>query len=267
MRTTLFLIALLAAAPALAGEVIPLPNAHAHNDYRHERPLFDALDHGFCSFEADIHLVDGALLVAHDADEVEPGKTLEKLYLDPLLERVRANGGRVYPGGPTCMLLIDFKTDGEATYAVLRPLLARYAEMLTVFRDGQVEEKAVTVVISGDRPRATMAAETERLCGYDGRVSDIDGDIDPAFMPLVSDSWRSQFTYRLQGDMSAEERAKLRRLVEAVHARGAKIRFWAVPEREALWTEMADAGVDYLNTDRLDAMRDFLLARRTASSE
>src|SRR5207237_4622701 len=41
---------------------VPLIHAHAHNDYEHTRPLLDALDHGFCSVEADIHLVDGKLL-------------------------------------------------------------------------------------------------------------------------------------------------------------------------------------------------------------
>src|SRR5512135_1483640 len=43
----------------------PLVHAHAHNDYQHERPLLDALDRGFCSVEADVHLVNGELLVAH----------------------------------------------------------------------------------------------------------------------------------------------------------------------------------------------------------
>ena len=67
--------------------VVPLPQAHAHNDYEHARPLFDALDHGFCSIEADIWLVDDQLLVAHDFDKVSPERTLQGLYLDPLLER------------------------------------------------------------------------------------------------------------------------------------------------------------------------------------
>ena len=37
----------------------PLANAHAHNDYEHERPLLDALDQGFTSIEADVFLVEG----------------------------------------------------------------------------------------------------------------------------------------------------------------------------------------------------------------
>ena len=53
---------------ALVAQGVPraLPAAHAHNDYLHKRPLLDALAQGFCSVEADIFLVDGALLVAHE---------------------------------------------------------------------------------------------------------------------------------------------------------------------------------------------------------
>ena len=81
-----------------APSVVPLRHAHAHNDYEHTRPLLDALDHGFCGVEADIYLVSGKLLVAHDRKDAKPERTLQALYLDPLRERVKANGGRVYPG-------------------------------------------------------------------------------------------------------------------------------------------------------------------------
>src|SRR5436190_6795498 len=124
----------------------PLTRAHAHNDYEHTRPLLDALDHGFCSIEADIWLVDGKLLVAHERGKVKPHQTLQALYLEPLRERVRRNGGRLYPAGPPAILLIDVKSDAEATYAALRELLKEYADMLTVFRDGSVQAKAITVI-------------------------------------------------------------------------------------------------------------------------
>ena len=89
-------------ATACAGtkvpNVQPLPHAHAHNDYEHPHPLLDALERGFCSVEADVHLVDGELFVAHDANAIKPDRTLRKLYLEPLLDRVRAHGGRAYEG-------------------------------------------------------------------------------------------------------------------------------------------------------------------------
>ena len=52
-----------------SAEPKPLIQAHSHNDYEHQRPLLDALDCGFCSVEADIYLVEGKLLVAHDRRE------------------------------------------------------------------------------------------------------------------------------------------------------------------------------------------------------
>src|SRR5215218_4478026 len=107
-------------ASAASRPVRPLAQAHAHNDYEHERPLFDALSHGFTSVEADIYLVDGALLVAHDPEDVQPGRTLESLYLQPLARLVRANHGTVYRGSrQPLQLLVDIKNTGAETYTEL----------------------------------------------------------------------------------------------------------------------------------------------------
>ena len=139
--------------PSLPDAPRVLHHAHAHNDYAHQRPLLDALDHGFHSVEADIHLVDGELLVAHDREDCVPGHTLRALYLQPLAERVRRNGGRVHPDGPLeFQLLIDIKSDGEATYRALRSELADHARMLTRFTDSPRHRGAVLVVLSVQDP-------------------------------------------------------------------------------------------------------------------
>ncbi len=255
---------LLAAGAAQAADAVPLANAHAHNDYAHKRPLADALDHGFCSVEADIFLVDGELLVAHNRRDVKPEKTLEALYLDPLLARVRANGGRVYRDGPPFMLLVDIKADGEHAYEVLAERLAKYAEMLTVVRDGEAHPGAITVVISGDRAMDRVAADKVRYAGIDGRMSDLDADTPANLMPLVSDAWGSHFKWRGQGEMPVEERAKLQSFVEKAHAHGRKIRFWAIPSNRAVWTVLADVGVDLINTDDLPGLEKFLRERAAA---
>lgn len=52
------------------GDVQPLERAHAHNDYEHDRPLLDALDHGFTSVEADVWLVDGDRAVSRTSTSV-----------------------------------------------------------------------------------------------------------------------------------------------------------------------------------------------------
>jgi glycerophosphoryl diester phosphodiesterase family protein len=236
----------------------PLAQAHAHNDYLHERPLLDALSHGFASVEADIFLVDGQLLVAHTKRDLKPERTLEALYLDPLRQRVKAGGGSVFPGGGTFTLLIDIKSAAEPTYARLAQVLAQYADILSVVRDGKPTTKAVTVIISGDRPRETLAAQRVRYAGLDGRLSDLDSDLPVDLLPLLSDNWAQHFKWKGRGAISDGERAKLVDAVKRAHARGRRIRFWATPETVEAWRELQAAGVDMINTDDLAGLEKFL---------
>src|SRR5881394_2192465 len=166
----------------------PLVRAHAHNDYEHARPLAEALEQGFCSVEADVHLVQGHLLVGHDPRELRPGRTLQSLYLDPLKKRAAENGGRVYRNGPTVTLMIDVKSDAAQSYAALKEALQPYAPLLTVFRGDQIESGAITIVISGNRDRATMTGEAVRLAALDGFFSDLDAasPLPASLIPWVS---------------------------------------------------------------------------------
>ncbi|HLJ93391.1 MAG TPA: phosphatidylinositol-specific phospholipase C/glycerophosphodiester phosphodiesterase family protein [Gemmataceae bacterium] len=239
--------------------VVPLIHAHAHNDYEHPRPLFDALDHGFCSVEADVYLENGQLLVGHTRDALRPERTLEKLYLDPLRERVRAHGGRVYRDGPTVFLLIDVKTEANATHRALHEVLARYAEILSTFDRGKFEQKAVTAVISGNRAPELLAAQTVRYAGIDGRLSDLDSPVPAHQMPWLSDRWTAHFHWQGDGPMPADERTKLEQLVRKAHQHGRLVRFWATPELPAFWREVRLAGVDLINTDKLAELQRFLL--------
>jgi hypothetical protein len=238
--------------------VRPLERAHAHNDYRHARPLLDALDQGFCSVEADIHLVGGGLLVGHGAAELTPERTLERLYLEPLRERVRSNGGRVHRGGPEFSLLIDIKTGAEDTYRALEPRLRDYAEMLTEFRGDGVERRAVLVVISGNRPRELILGASVRYAAVDGRLADLDAPVSKEAMPWISESWATQFRWRGEGAFPESERQKLLLLVRLAHAQGRRVRFWAAPDNPAGWGELLRAGVDLINTDRLRELSEFL---------
>ena len=248
-------------APLCAAEPTPLLRAHAHNDYEHARPLFEALDCGFGSIEADVHLVGGRLLVAHDLKSVKPERTLEALYLDPLRERVKQNAGRVYRGGPTITLLIDVKSEAVATYAALHAVLQNYASMLTVFRDGVATPGAITVIVSGARAPATMAAQPLRYAALDGRIEDLAGKNPPALAPLVSDDWRKVFAWRWTGPMPVEDAQKLKAFVAQAHAQGRRLRFWNTPDTPEAWRVLFDAGVDLINTDQLAGLKAFLLAQ------
>ena len=241
---------------------VPLPAAHAHNDYEHTRPLFDALARGFCSVEADVWLQKGQLLVAHTPFGWKADRTLQSLYLDPLRERVKRNGGRVYPDGPAFHLMIDVKTDAKETWAALDTVLAEYADLLTVTKDGKTEVKAVTVVISGNWDREGIEKAVVRYAAIDGRPKDLDGGKPAELIPWVSQGWGVLFKWDGTGDITADERKKLQELVAKAHKQGRKVRFWATPDTPAVWAELLAAGCDFINTDKLDELRAFLLKAR-----
>src|SRR5215471_14424761 len=237
---------------ALSGQPLPLTRVHAHNDYEHKRPLFDALDHGFCSVEADIYLVDGQLFVAHQRNQVKPERTLQKLYLEPLRERVRKNGGRVYTGGPEVVLLIDLKTDWKMIYPVLRETLKSYADMLTLFRGDATETNAVRAIITGNRSKNMFAGETVRYAAYDGDLEDLDSSAPASLIPWISSNWRSSFQWRGVGTIPPEEQKKLKEIVDKAHGQGRRVRFWGAPDFPDFWRELVSGGVDLINTDDLD---------------
>jgi hypothetical protein len=242
--------------------VVPLRHAHAHNDYEHKRPLFDALDQGFGSVEADIFLVDGKLLVGHDRKDLRPERTLEKLYLDPLRARAKANRGRIFPEGPSFFLLIDVKTEAKPTYAALSKALAGYPDLFTVVRNGKPEEKAVTVVVSGNCDREAITAQETRYASIDGRPGDLDSTEPAHLVPWVSARWGSLFRWQGEGPMPEAERTKLKEFVAKAHKNRRLVRFWATPEKPEFWKELRAAGVDLINTDKLAELKQFLLQEK-----
>jgi glycerophosphoryl diester phosphodiesterase len=237
--------------------------AYSHNDYEQPRPLFDALDRGFFGVEADVHLRGRELLIGHTGGDVKPGVTLQKLYLDPLLARVRANGGRVYPGGPPgFLLMIEFKSDGEESYPVLREILENYKEMLSIYTPDRIDEKAVTVVITGHRPNDMLKAEAARYAGIDGDLGDLKKP-DATLFPVISDPWWKIAGVDSDSDGIVVEHFK--KYADAAHARGRKIRFYGIPNKPWAWDIMYRAGVDYINADDLEGLRKFLVDKRTSA--
>ncbi|QEL19791.1 phosphatidylinositol-specific phospholipase C/glycerophosphodiester phosphodiesterase family protein [Limnoglobus roseus] len=251
-------LTLLASWCPAADTAQPLKQAHAHNDYEHKRPLLDALAEGFCSVEADVFLAKPGLLVGHTILDLKPERTLQKLYLDPLRERAKANGGRIYKNGPTVYLLIDVKTDAKTTWAALAKVLEEYADILSVSGDGKFEEKAVTVVISGNCDREAITAQKVRFAGIDGRPKDLEGKSPAALIPWVSASWDSQFQWKGTGAFPAAEDRKLRDYVKKAHEQKRLVRFWATPDKPEAWAVQLAAGVDLINTDELPELRQFL---------
>lgn len=236
----------------------PLVCAHAHNDYLHPHPLTDALECGFCSVEADIFLVEGELLVGHYHWQLNGEKTLRKLYLKPLYQRVQKNSGRVYPDGPLFTLLIDIKENGEQVYPVLKQQLGEFESMLSGLRNDKYEQKAIQIVISGDCPRESIKSDQNRLVSIDGRLGDLDSNAPAHLIPLISAPWGSNFKWRGRSKITDAELSRLNAMVTKAHAADRRVRFWASPESETVWQQLLDSDIDHINTDQLKRLQSFL---------
>lgn len=259
-----FLVLLLAGFGVQKKETVLIIPAHSHNDYEHTRPLFDALDCNFKSIEADVYLIGDSLFVAHNSEDIKPGRTLRKLYLDPLKKQIEKNKGSVYGNGEEVILFIDIKDDGLKTYQLLDKILQEYKKEISVFENGKKAEKNIMVVVSGNRPFEFMKSQTVRYAGFDGRLEDIDSDIPVSLMPVISDNWAKYFTWDASGNLPQNEKKKLLELARKAKNKGYLLRFWNTPgktaeQRIAVWKEMQDAGVGLIGTDNLKELQAFFM--------
>jgi hypothetical protein len=244
-------------------EMIHVLPAHSHNDYEHERPLFDALDCNFKSFEADVYSVGDSLFVAHDFDQIKPGRTLRQLYLEPLKNQIIKNNGSVYGNGEEVILFIDIKDDALKTYQNLHRILTEYKSQLTSFAHDKKKQGSIMVVVSGNRPFEFMQSQTIRYAGFDGRLENLDSGISPSLMPVVSDNWFKYFKWDGTEKMPETEKLKLNNYAEKAKNQGYILRFWNTPnrtpeQRTAIWTELKNAGVGLIGVDELKELREFL---------
>lgn len=239
-------------------QTYPHEIAHAHNDYAQNKPLFDALENGFTGIEADVHLVHGALLVAHNHPS-DNAKTLDALYLKPLDSIARQNGGLIYANhNIPVVLMIDIKTDAEDTYKALAGLLSAYEKSLNT----PTHKGAIQIVISGNRPIDLIRTDPRHLSALDGRPEDIGKGLTSAEMPWISENYNKIIKWNGTGSPSASEYRKLQELALRVHAENKKLRLWAIPDNVNAWRVLLDAGIDIINTDKLRELNIFLSNRK-----
>ena len=229
--------------------------AMSHNDYEQEKPLTDALSLGFACVEADIHLKDGELYVAHDEDEINPLMTLKSMYLDPIRELVEK--GVITRENPF-YLYVDLKTKNE-TIDTLSNQLREYRDILTrVDSDGY--HVGEVKVISGSWD--VMKHLTTRYIFAEGKITMLETDLPSTSLFLINEKWSGLFSWNGEGEMPHDEELRLREMVQKANQGGRYIRFWATDfetkeARERLWRKLRECGVHLISTDYLTELSIF----------
>ena len=237
----------------------PISNGHAHNDYEHDRPLYDALENGFTSIEIDVHSYKGQVVVCHDDEDLDSKPTIQDLYLEPLSKLIAQNNGSVYPNSKQqIILMIDLKEDKIALLEILEKLFVKYDLLIKSSLDAHHIWKPLQVIISGDPPLEKMLYDRTGYFYLDGRMHHLeDKDIPDYLIPRISMSYRDNFSWLPDGKLPKEELTKMRQMINAAHEKGKRFRFWGHPETEAFWKLLHKEGVDWVNVDGLEEYRMF----------
>lgn len=228
----------------------PLYKGHAHNDYLHKHPLFDALHAGFNSVEADLQVTFGKLTVAHTPFGVFRGRSLRRLYLDPLHEIAMKNGGFIYRKNEPFYLMIEIKIRPNAAMPHLKKLLSRYTDLISTYRGNVKVQGAIDVIMIADTPDDFGQLDTIRYVGCEYHGDPCGKDIDASFYPLLS----------LHGNhnMTAEQKSALVSQIACAHREGRIIRAWGSDDIPANWDFLLKSGADLIHTDKLQEFHDFI---------
>jgi hypothetical protein len=130
-----------------------------------------------------------------------------------------------------------------------------------------IEPGAVTIVLTGNAAmkEALVQRAPRRVFRDSNRFSPADPAADGAWTHYSLD-WDEWIAWNGRGELPVEESERLSCIVNRAHELGRRVRFYGAPDRPAVWRAWLAYGVDYLNTDELDGMREAARALSSTSS-
>lgn len=233
------------------GQVYTPQNAHSHNDYAQEKLFHLAYNEGFGSIEADIHLVKSTLLVGHDTKDLKATNTLENLYLKPLVAYNQPDR--------KLQLLIDIKTDAKTTLDQLVVLLGNYPSI--------TNNKNIKIVISGNSVAPALFERYPKYIWFDGRLSVQYAQNQLARVALISEDYYKVISYKPKWPLDSVTQEKAKSFIDQVHQLNKPVRLWASPDNPAAWEQFMQWGADYINTDKINELADFIVQRNASLHE
>ncbi len=147
----------------------------------------------------------------------------------------------------------------------MQPL--RSAGYLTTSRNGDLTPSVVTVVGTGNSPLDGVKALEPRDYFFDAPLTQLnDTSLNTTWVatlsPLASADYGTVVGWSGLTKIGDAQRNIILTLVNDAHSRGIKARFWDTPgwpivARNAVWKELLNDGVDWLNADDLKAASNF----------
>jgi YVTN family beta-propeller protein len=224
------------------GQEYTAQNAHSHNDYEQSSPFELAYNERFGSIEADIHLSNGIILVGHDSKDLKNDRTLENLYLNPINEHNNPNR--------KLQLLIDIKTEPISTINTLIKILEKYPAI--------INDTNIKIVLTGNLPNDSDFINYPKYIWFDGRVNKTYTSIELSKIALISEDFFKIISWNKNWMTDSISIRKIHFAINQTHSIGKPIRFWATPDNESTWEFLIKMKVDFINTDKITLLSDFL---------
>lgn len=230
-------------------------NAHSHNDYQNDIPFWSAYYAGFGSIEADIWAVNGELMVAHEENDITAERTLNQLYIQPIVKMFKTNGGKVWAKNDNSFqLVIDIKASVDTTLSLLIHQLDQYPEVF----NRKVNKNAIRVIITGNQPSPSSFDQYPDYIYFDGNLNQKYTSEQLKRVPLFSLNLKDYTKWNGKANIPLVEAKRIGQIIDSVHQLGCKIRFWGAPDIINSWKVFMNLKVDYLNTDRISKLAEYL---------
>lgn len=241
-------------------------------------PLFEALSLGITGVEADCHLINGELYVAHTNSSIQHNRTFKSLYVDPL-STILENQNTGDDGSSTngiwdvdqtagIILLTDLKTEGFSTLSAVQEQLKPFRRKgwLTYWNGTHVVPGPITHVATGNTPFAavlnsTFSNATYRTVFFDAPLHSLSStdqyNISNSF--YSSTSLASLFHGERIPDsgLKKHQYTLLKAQIDEASSLGLVSRYWDIPawpvaRRMRIWRQLEEMGVGMLNVDAVE---------------
>ncbi|KAJ5182558.1 hypothetical protein N7492_000174 [Penicillium capsulatum] len=240
------------------------------------------LSHGCTSTEADVWLYNGTLYVGHDQSALTEDRTLEALYINPILDVLeRQNPDSPFVTTPTkngvwdtvpeqtLYFFIDVKTEGYETFKAVIEALEPLREKgyLTTLKDGKtLSNGPVTIIGTGETPLDMVAPVKDRDYFFDAPLANLNNPkyahIDGFVSPVASTDFQATVGKMITDTepiLNDDQLRAIRDQIAIANKRGIGARYWNTPyfpirRRNLVWRLLLREGVILLNADDLDAV-------------